>query len=153
MKRFLMVAALAIGSISFNSEAIAQVSVNVGLPGFYGTIDVGGYPQPQVIYQQPRVIEYVPNNQPAVYMRVPRDHRRNWRRHCGYYNACNQRVYFVRDDWYRREYAPRYQEQHGERGEDRGDEHGGYNRGGDYDNNRGKKHHDNGKHRGHGRKD
>jgi hypothetical protein len=138
MKYFLMVAALAISCLSFNNEAIAQASVSVGLPGFYGVINIGGYPQPQVIYQQPRVIEYAPDDQPPIYMRVPRNHRRNWRRHCRYYNVCNQRVYFVRDDWYRREYAPRYQEQHGNHGDDR-----------DYDDNRGNEHHDNGKHRGH----
>ena len=45
-------------------------------------------------------------------MHVPHRHARNWRRHCSRYNACDERVYFVRDNWYNREYVPRYQERH-----------------------------------------
>jgi hypothetical protein len=88
------------------------VSVSIGQPGFYGCIDIGGYPQPQVIYQQPRTILRGYENREPIYMRVPPGHAKNWRKYCGRYNACNQRVYFVQDNWYNHEYAPRYQEQH-----------------------------------------
>jgi hypothetical protein len=35
-----------------------------------------------------------------VYLWVPPGHRKNWRKHCGQYQACGVPVYFVRDDWY-----------------------------------------------------
>jgi hypothetical protein len=88
------------------------VSVSVGQPGFYGRIDIGSFPQPQVIYPQPVVIQRVPvavAPQP-IYLRVPPGHARNWRKHCHKYDACSQPVYFVRDDWYNNVYVPRYRE-------------------------------------------
>ena len=36
------------------------VSVSVGQPGFYGRIDIGNYPQPEVIYAKPVVIHAAP---------------------------------------------------------------------------------------------
>ena len=45
-----------------------------------------------------------------MYLRVPPGHARNWDKHCGAYGACNQRVYFVKDSWYNKQYAPRYRE-------------------------------------------
>ncbi|MES2182625.1 MAG: hypothetical protein V4493_11065 [Pseudomonadota bacterium] len=58
---------------------------------------------------------------PPIYLRVPPGHAKHWDKHCREYNACNERVYFVQDDWYNREYAPRYQEQHREYRDDRRD--------------------------------
>jgi hypothetical protein len=63
-----------------------------------------------------------------IYLYVPPRHQRNWRRYCHNYNACGQPVYFVRDDWYQREYVPRYRErednEHWERhGDHRGEGH------------------------------
>lgn len=116
MKRFLIAAVLTAGIIGFSTEVLAEASVAIGLPGFYGRIDVDGYSQPQVIYREPKAIGRVSNNQPAVYMRVPQNQSRNWRSNCGRYNACNQRVLFVQDTWYKRKYAPRYQEQHRDKG-------------------------------------
>lgn len=113
MKKFLILIALT--SASFMDAAQATdvgVSVSIGQPGFYGQIDIGGYPQPRVIYAQPRVIERVYVDRPPIYLRVPPGHAKHWDRHCREYNACGERVYFVRDDWYNREYIPRYQENH-----------------------------------------
>jgi hypothetical protein len=112
MKRFLITVLLAAATIGFNTEVFAEVSIGIGQPGFYGRLDTGGYPQPQVIYRKPKIIRYISNNQPPVYMRVPRGHAKNWRKHCSQYNACDQRVLFVQDNWYSREYVPRYQKQH-----------------------------------------
>ena len=127
MKRLLFPAALA----AVTAPALAadvSVSVSIGQPGFYGRLDIGGYPQPQVLYRRPIAVERVPENRPPVYLRVPRDHAKHWRKYCRKYNACGERVFFVQDDWYHREYAPRYQEQHRERRdkhrEDRDDRHG-----------------------------
>ncbi len=37
--------------------------------------------------------------QPGVYGRAPPGHSKHWSRHCRVYNACNQPVYFVRNDY------------------------------------------------------
>jgi hypothetical protein len=79
------------------------VSINIGQPGFYGRIDIGDYPQPQVIYRQPVLVErpvrYV--EAAPIYLRVPPGHAKHWSKHCRAYNhACGQRVYFVQDNWY-----------------------------------------------------
>ena len=89
------------------------VSISIGQPGFYGQLDIGGYGPPQVLYRQPVLVERR-NWYPApVYLRVPQYQYGNWRRYCGMYNACARPVYFVRDDWYRNVYAPRYYREHG----------------------------------------
>jgi len=115
MKHFLIAAAIAAATITTPVLAAdVGVSVSIGQPGFYGRIDIGGYPQPQVYYSQPRIIYHESYVSEPVYLRVPPGHRKHWAQHCGEYNACNERVYFVQDNWYNREYAPRYQEQHRE---------------------------------------
>jgi hypothetical protein len=91
--------ALAAGAAS---AADVGVSVEVSQPGVYGRIDIGRFPQPQVIVQQPVVIArptVVAQPQP-VYMWVPPGHRKDWGKHCRHYNACGVPVYFVRHDWY-----------------------------------------------------
>ncbi len=111
MKHLLFAAALAAVSVTALAGEVGM-SISVGQPGFYGQIDIGGYPPPPVIYRQPRVGYYVPADRPPLYLRVPPGHAKNWSKHCGAYNACNERVYFVKDNWYRNEYAPRYQARH-----------------------------------------
>lgn len=111
MKRLLCIAALALTSASAVAADVG-VSVNVGIPGVYGRIDIGGYPQPQLLYPQPVYIQREPSRAPPppIYLHVPPGHAKKWSKHCGEYNACGQPVYFVQDDWYRDVYAPRYQE-------------------------------------------
>lgn len=128
MKRLLFAAAFA-AVITPALAADVGVSVSIGQPGFYGRLDIGDYPQPRVIYRQPRVVERVPADRPPIYLRVPRSHARNWRNHCGEYNACGERVLFVRDDWYHREYVPRYRERNRDRRDDCWDEHRDVRRG------------------------
>ena len=124
MKHFLITAALAVATITAPALAVdAGVSVNIGQPGFYGRLDIGGFPQPPVIYSQPRVIERVEVNRPPIYLHVPPGHAKDWRKHCRHYNACGERVFFVHNDWYDREYVPRYQERHGHGRDGRGDGH------------------------------
>ena len=113
MKRFLI--AVAVGVIALRAiSADAGVSVQIGQPGFYGRIDVGGFPAPQVIYPQPVLIQPVPVGivQQPIYLHVPPGHAKHWNKHCGQYNACGQPVYFVQDAWYQQEYVPRYREIH-----------------------------------------
>jgi hypothetical protein len=106
----------------------AQASVDVGVsvqisqPGVYGRIDIGRFPQPQVIVGQPVLV--VPPPRPVqvvqpVYMWVPPGHRNNWGKHCQRYNACHVPVYFVQDGWYEKNVKPAK----GKKGE-RGNGHG-----------------------------
>ena len=124
MKHFLIAAAIAAATVTTPALAAdVGVSVSVGQPGFYGRLDIGDFPQPQVIYAQPIVIERgVRMDRPPIYLRVPPGYAKHWRKHCREYNACGERVFFVHDDWYEREYVPRYQERHRDRRDDRRDE-------------------------------
>lgn len=129
MKHFFITAAAAIAvAATISTPVLAAdvgVSINIGEPGFYGRLDIGDYPQPQVIYSRPVIIERNSMNRQPVYLRVPPGHARNWRKHCREYNACGEQVYFVRDSWYNREYVPRYQKSHGDHRDGRGDHRGG----------------------------
>ena len=46
--------------ISTTVVSMKLPAVQVGEPGFYGRIDIGNFPQPQVVYPQPVVIQPVP---------------------------------------------------------------------------------------------
>ncbi|MFZ6847242.1 hypothetical protein [Undibacterium sp. RuRC25W] len=137
----LILAALVAGALFSASAGFAQgvnVSVSVGEPGFYGQIDIGHVSPPAVVYAQPVIV-----GQPAVgyvteplYLRVPPEHFRHWKRYCDYYHACGRRVYFVQDNWYSRVYAPQYREHAHEWYPERGHEH--------YEE-RGRQDHDNGR--------
>ena len=84
------------------------VSISIGQPGFYGQIDLGNAPRPQLIYPEPVVIARAGPPMPPLYLVVPPGHQRNWARYCGGYGACGRQVYFVRQDWYDRVYVPHY---------------------------------------------
>lgn len=80
------------------------VSIAISQPGVYGRVDIGRFPQPQVVLAQPVLVAPPPAVyvQPEpVYLWVPVEHRRAWKRHCGRYGACGVPVYFVQDRWYR----------------------------------------------------
>ena len=94
----------------------AAVSITVGQPGFYGRIDIGDYPPPQLIFPEAVIIEPVGVVRMPVYLRVPPGHAKHWTKHCHRYDACNQRVYFVQDDWYEHTYMPDYHRRHGKKG-------------------------------------
>ena len=119
-----LAAATAAGTLPVRAAEVG-VSVSIGQPGFYGQVDIGGYPPPQLIYRQPMVIKRVPVVRPPIYLNVPPGQAKNWRRYCGAYQACGERVYFVRNSWYEREYVPRYQEYQHDRRDDRHDEYRG----------------------------
>ena len=123
MKKFLAAIALtaAAGAVPAHAGDIG-VSINLGEPGFYGQIDLGNVGRPGLINVQPVLIERRYGNLAPIYLRVPPEHQRNWRKYCDQYNACARPVYFVRDDWYRNVYAPQYRSQH-ERRDERRDEH------------------------------
>lgn len=113
MRLPVFLSALLAGLICTVAQAAdVNVSVNIGQPGFFGRLDIGGYPEPTLLYPQPMMIRQVEASQPPLYLRVPHYHARHWRSHCHRYHACGERVFFVRDDWYRHQFAPRYREQH-----------------------------------------
>lgn len=123
MKRILMTAVLALAAAPLLATDVG-VSVTVGQPGFYGRIDIGGFPQPQLIYPQPLVIQPAPVTvvRQPIYLRVPPGHAKDWRKHCGKYNACGQPVYFVQERWYSDVYAPHHR--HGGKPKHHGQGHG-----------------------------
>ena len=88
------------------------ISVSIGQPGFYGRIVLGDVPPPRVIYTAPVVIQRREVMRSPIYLRVPVGHEKNWGKYCGKYQACGQPVYFVQNDWYQQEYAPRYRAEH-----------------------------------------
>lgn len=115
MKQLLMAAVVFSGLAAAGAPAQAAdvgVSITVGQPGFYGRIDIGGYPVPEVIYREPVMVERVPAGRPPIYLRVPPGYAKHWDKHCHEYHACGERVYFIKDSWYQHEYVPRYQERH-----------------------------------------
>jgi hypothetical protein len=100
----LAAAALLAAALHPAQAADVGVSIELSQPGVYGRIDIGRFPQPDVILPQPVVIvkPKVVAVQPvqAVYLWVPPGHQKNWGKHCGRYNACGVPVYFVQDRWY-----------------------------------------------------
>jgi hypothetical protein len=136
MKRILCAALMGACTIPAFAGDVG-VSISIGQPGFYGQIDIGNVPRPQVIYQQPVVIQRAPEFVAAepIYLHVPPGHEKHWGKHCAQYNACGRPVYFVRDDWYNNEYVPRYR--------NGGDDHGGgHGHGRDHDKGHGHGHGD-----------
>lgn len=126
-----------------------DVNINIGQPGYYGRIDIGDFGRPQLIYSEPRVIYRNVAPREPIYLHVPPGHAKNWRKHCAKYNACGERVYFVQNSWYEREYVPRYQARHSAREERHEDNHDDGHKG--YKNRPGKEYKNHGK--GHGKKD
>lgn len=127
MYRFLLAGLLGLATLTPAVAADVGVSVSIGQPGFYGRIDIGNYPQPQIVYPQPVVIVPGPVAvvQQPIYLRVPPGHYNNWGKHCRRYRACGQPVYFVQDGWYQNEYAPRYRQDHDRDRDDRRHKHHG----------------------------
>ena len=74
---------IALGVLAVAGSAHAAdvgVSISVGQPGFYGRIDIGNAPQPQLIFAAPVVIRAPAPHvvyQP-MYLRVPPGHEKKW---------------------------------------------------------------------------
>ena len=128
MKRILVAAILAAATVPVFAQDVG-VSIRIGDPNFYGRIELGNAPPPRVIYTQPRVVEHVTVVEEPVYLRVPPGHRKHWAKHCREYDACGRPVYFVRDDWYQHDYAPRYRHEHGDHDDDHDEGHGDHDHG------------------------
>jgi hypothetical protein len=116
MKRFCALAlALGLGAVSFGfAETSVGVSIGINQPGVYGQINIGNFPPPRVVNQQPIVIMQSPVREP-MYLYVPPGHQKHWEKHCHQYSACGRPVYFVREDWVRERYD---QDRRGNEGRD-----------------------------------
>jgi len=113
MKILQAMLAILLGILALTAEAsYAGVSISIGEPGFYGRVDIGGFPAPRLIYPEPIIVHRVSTWYPPIYLRVPPGHAKQWYRYCGRYGACGRPVYFIDDGWYRDVYAPRYRERH-----------------------------------------
>lgn len=150
MKKLLIGLGLVVAALT----ASAQVAVSVGgrlAPGVYGSVNIGDYGRPAVVYTQPQVIvrDYSYVEEP-VYIYVPTWQQRNWGRYCYQYQSCNRPVYFVQETWVREQYTRQQNDRNyrqrreyidGQwRDRDEWQEHRGH-----------EGHHDNGRHEGHGR--
>lgn len=119
----------------------AQISVSVGQPGFFGQLNIGGYPAPQLVYPQPVVVQPAYGAQP-MYLYAPPKHMHNWKKYCRNYGACGAPVYFVQRSWYNQVYVPQYRREHGHGHGHHHHGHGGHGHG-----------HGGGHKHGHGRHD
>ena len=103
------------------------VSIQFSQPGLYGRVDLGQYPQPQVIMSQPALVVPPPPAAPPpepVYLWVPPGHRKHWEKHCHEYHACGHPVYFVDDAWYQQHVMARAAHGRGDTEHGRGHGHG-----------------------------
>lgn len=122
------VALLAAGAATAGQAADVGVSIQISEPGLYGRIDLGRFPQPQVVVTRPIVVQAPPPGvivvQPSqpVYLWVPPGHRKNWRKHCSRYQACATPVVFVRDDWYQAQVMPYAKPKKGKQGKGKHDD-------------------------------
>lgn len=105
----LVAAGLAAWPLTAAADIDVGVSIGISQPGVYGRIDIGRFPQPQIVVAQPVVVLQPRHARPVqpVYMWVPPGHRKKWSKHCQSYGACGVPVVFVRDDWYEQHVMPR----------------------------------------------
>ena len=83
-------------SVSLPSHAGVHVNVNVGIgtPGYYGVLPIQGV-TPSLWNANPIVAIGAALAGAPIYLTVPDNHRRHWRRYCAEYGACGVPVYFV----------------------------------------------------------
>lgn len=115
-------------AVTIPAAAQVGISVNIGEPGFYGQINIGNAPPPQLIYTQPVIVAPAPQyaGVPPIYLYVPPGYAEHWRDHCAQYRACGRPVYFVRENWYHDTYVPYYRRAHGHYRPERHDEWHGH---------------------------
>ena len=93
-------------SVSLPSHAGVHVNVNVGIgtPGYYGVLPIQGV-TPSLWNANPIVAIGAALAGAPIYLTVPDNHRRHWRRYCAEYGACGvPAVYFVKRSWYNKHY-------------------------------------------------
>jgi hypothetical protein len=117
MRLITLVAMLLVGAGSVHAGGLdihVLLSGEVA-PGLYGQVNIGNERPPPVVYVRPMLIEPQQAPPPPIYLHVPPEHAKNWRKHCREYNACNRPVYFVRSQEYDPAYQRHYQDHERER--------------------------------------
>lgn len=119
MRKLAVLALCAAATAAAAPAFAADVGVSIGInqPGVYGRIDIGAAPPP-VVYTQPVLVAPSPRaaRLRPVYLYVPAEQQRDWRRYCGRYGACGQPVYFVQEQWVRQRYERAHPGWHDVRG-------------------------------------
>jgi hypothetical protein len=94
-------------------------SSTTATPGVYGRLDVDSKQSPPLVYEQAMFIEApeTAGKVQPVYLHVPPEHAKNWKKHCAKYQACKQPVYFVKSA----EYEPGYDPKAAKQGEEKSD--------------------------------
>lgn len=83
MKKMAAMAVFLICSLGTSAaNAGAGVSIDIGQPGFYGRLDIGNYPHPQVISPRPIIVRPGYGRHEPIYLRVPPGHVKHWKRYC-----------------------------------------------------------------------
>jgi hypothetical protein len=139
MKHFLfIIIMMTVFAVSAHAANVG-VSISAGEPGFYGRIDIGNAPQPQLIYPRPVVIRPAPGYvvEEPLYLHVPPGHEKHWNKHCAKYNACGRPVYFVRDKWYNDVYVPHHKTHGKGHDKNRDKKHGEEHKKGDHEHGKG----------------
>jgi hypothetical protein len=109
MNRVLLAMAIALVA----SPLFAEPTIAVP-PMRYGRIDTKEFPQPQTISDQPVTGKggVISGETGPLYLHVPSQQTKRWDKYCQRYQACGRPVYFVRGEWYRDVYTPRYKAAH-----------------------------------------
>ena len=114
MKRYVRIPALmGTGLLGLLGLCTVVSAAVLGDPGYYGAIEIGHGPIPQLVYPQPVWAMPTPYGTlpPApLYLRVPPRIWHHWPNYCRQYQACGRPVYFVQDAWYQRVYLPYFHE-------------------------------------------
>jgi hypothetical protein len=77
-------------------------------PGVYGRVDVANKPLPTLVYEQPMFVERpdTAGRVEPLYLHVPPEHAKNWKKYCNHYQACDRPVFFVKSAEYDPGYEP-----------------------------------------------
>jgi len=110
---------LAFAGAAAHAATDVGVSIGISQPGLYGRIEIGGRPPPPLLLPQPVIIAPAPIARPPLYLYVPPGHQKNWKKHCGRYDACGVPVYFVQESWVREHEPERFKKKN------KGDDHPG----------------------------
>lgn len=116
--RLILIAAVLLVSVGVCQAGGLEINVLLSgevAPGIYGQVNIGNERPPPLVYTQPMLIEARQASIKPIYLHVPPEHARDWRRYCHEYDACNRPVYFVRSREYEPEYQRHYQDHERER--------------------------------------
>ena len=97
-----MALTVAIGNFS------ADAADHGGDQGIYGRLDLVKFPKPELINDQPVLIDKSSKraSTKTVFVHVPPGYERHWQFHCKTYDSCNVPVQFVTESWFVNVYLP-----------------------------------------------